>query len=174
MNYSEELIFRNASEEDVKYIVSIAYSETNSYLERAYNGVFNWERWENELRQDIYEQNFGNKLNNASKVNQFTKVMIIESHKESIGFIWFSYYSPEIIWLDSIIIDPNHQAQGYGTLIINHLISIFRDNFQYLDLGVQQENNRAIQFYNRLGFYQVDDIVLNYNLTNRMRKNLNE
>ena len=167
---SEELIFRNASEEDVKYIVSIAYSETNNYLERAYGGAFNWERWENELRQDIYNQN----IKNASLVNQFTKVMIIESQNESVGFIWFSYYSPEIIWLDSIIIDPNHQAQGYGTFIINHLINIFRDTFQYLDLGVQQENHRAIQFYNRLGFYQVDDIVLNYNLTNRMRKNLSE
>ena len=97
---SEELIFRNASEEDVKYIVSIAYSETNNYLERAYGGAFNWERWENELRQDIYNQN----IKNASLVNQFTKVMIIESQNESVGFIWFSYYSQKLFGLIQLLL----------------------------------------------------------------------
>lgn len=172
MNLPEKLIFRNASEEDVKYIVSIAYSETNKYLERAYNGVFDWEKWESELRKDIYEQNYGNKLKNTSKINKFTKVMVIEALEKPIGFIWFSYYSSDIIWLDSIIIDPNHQAKGYGKQIIDHLVSIFKNDFKYLDLGVQEDNLRAIKFYENLEFYQIDDIAMNYNLTNRMRKNL--
>ena len=85
----ESLIFRNANEEDVKYIISLAYSQMNVYLEKSYNGTFNWATWESELREVIYDQNHGNALKDSSKVNKFTKVMIIEVLERQIGFIWF-------------------------------------------------------------------------------------
>lgn len=169
---SETIIFRNAHEEDVKEIISLAYNQMNKYLEKSYNGEFNWAKWENEIREVIYDQNHGNKLKNASKVNQFTKALIIESSNNKIGFIWFSYYSPEIIWVDSIILNPPYQGMGYGTKIFDHLFTIFKGEFKYLDLGVQDENKRAIKFYENLGFYRIDDIAMAYYLTLRMRKDL--
>ena len=170
----ESVIFRNAMEDDVKYIISLAYDQMNTYLEKSYNGAFNWEKWETELREVIYDQNHGNTLQNSSKVNRFTKAMIIEISENQIGFIWFSYYSPDIIWVDSIILNPEYQGKGYGTQIFIHLFGLFKADFQYLDLGVQEHNNGAIEFYKKLGFYQIDDIAMGYYLTNRMRKNLND
>ncbi len=174
MNISEPIIFRNATEEDVKNITSLAYSQMNKYLEKSYNGEFNWAKWESEIREVIYDQNHSNKLHNASKINQFTKTLIIESSTFTIGFIWFSYYSAEIIWVDSIILDPQYQGKGYGNQIFLHLFDVFKKEFQYLDLGVQEENKRAIKFYEKLGFYKIADIAMEYYLTQRMRKNLND
>ena len=98
--------------------------------------------------------------------------MIIEVLERQIGFIWFSFYSSEILWVDSIILDPEFQGKKYGTQIFHHLFNLFKSDFTYLDLGVQEQNTRAIQFYNRLGFYQIDDIAMGYYLTKRMRKKL--
>lgn len=174
MNMTETLVFRNAIEQDVRDITALAYSQMNKYLEKSYNGEFNWSKWESELREVIYDQNHSNKLNSASKVNQFTKAHIIESDTNAIGFIWFSYYSPEIIWVDSIILNPLYQDKGYGNQIFLHLFSVFQNEFKYMDLGVQEENKRAIKFYEKLGFYKIADIAMEYYLTQHMRKNLLE
>ena len=165
----EDIVFRNATEEDITYITTLAYKQMNQYLEKSYGGQFDWAKWENEIREVIYNQNHGNSLLNASKVNKFTKAFIIESSINKIGFLWFSYYSPEIIWVDSIILDPFYQNKGYGTQIFNHLIQTFKDEFTFLDLGVQEENKGAIRFYERLGFNKIDDIAMSYYLTLRMR-----
>ena len=172
MTISEPIIFRNATEEDVKYITTLAYDQMNKFLEKSYSGEFNWAKWESEIREVIYNQNHSNKLNLASKVNQFTKALILESPMNKIGFIWFSYYSSEIIWVDSIILDPIYQGKGYGNQVFDHLFKIFKEEFQFLDLGVQEENKRAIKFYEKLGFYQISDIAMEYYLTLRMRKDL--
>ena len=170
----EDLVFRNASEEDVTYITSLAYDQMNRYLEKSYGGQFDWAKWENEIREVIYNQNHGNILNSASKVNKFTKAFIIETSTNKLGFIWFSYYSPEIVWLDSIILDPVYQSKGYGTQIFKHLTRTFKEEFSFIDLGVQEENKKAIRFYERLGFYRIDDIAMSYYLTHRMRIKLTD
>ena len=173
MNTSElDITFRNASRDDASYITKLAYSQMNRYLEKAYNGEFNWAKWESDVREVIYDQNHGNHLFYASKINQFTKVFIIEDSTTIIGFIWFSYYTSDIIWVDSIVLDPFFQSKGYVKKIFEHLFQTFKNEFQFLDLGVQEENKRARKFYERIGFYRIPDIASEYYLTIRLRKDL--
>jgi ribosomal protein S18 acetylase RimI-like enzyme len=171
---SEQILFRNATEDDVKYIVSLAFSQMNKFLEKAYSGNFSWEKWENEIREVIFNQN-NQKEVDYSLISQFTRVLIIENRSSmTVGFIWFSFYSREIIWIDTIILDPEFQRQGLGGQIISSQIENFNKQFKFLDLGVQEENVKAIKFYEKLGFYKIDDIGMAYYLTNRMRKNLQD
>ncbi len=172
MNVSEEIIFRNATEDDVKYITSLAYAEMNKYLERAYSGEFNWAKWESEIREIIYDQNHSTSLQLSFKDSQFSKALILEISDHKIGFIWFSFYSTDIIWLDSIVLDPLYQSKGYGKQIFKHLFQIFKNEFKFLDLGVQEDNKRAIDFYTQLGFYKIQDITMDYYITNHMRMDL--
>ena len=108
----------------------------------------------------------------SSKVSRFSKTLILEISDYKIGFIWFSFYSTEKIWLDSIVLDPIYQNKGYGKQIFKHLIHIFKNEYKYLDLCVQEENKRAIEFYIQLGFYRIQDIAMEYYLTNHMRIDL--
>lgn len=172
MNQLQEIIFRNATADEVRFIVDLAYSEMDKYLSVAYNGVFNWAKWESELRETIYDQNHSTAISQASIVNKYNKVLIIEMKNEFIGFVWFSYYSNEIIWIDSIILTKSNQGKGYGKQIMDRLFAIFKVDFKFIDLGVQEENKRAQEFYKRLGFYKIDDIAMSYYLTERMRKQL--
>lgn len=172
MNQVEEIIFRQASEDDVREIISLAFSEMDGYLTVAYNGPFNWAKWESELRETIYDQNHSTPLQKSSIVNQFTKVLIFELFEETIGFVWFSYYSDEIIWIDSIILKPDFQRKGLGKYIMSRLESDFSKIFKYIDLGVQEENKRAKKFYSNIGFYKLDDIAMSYYLTEHMRKKI--
>lgn len=172
MNQLEDVLFRNATEDDVRFIVDLAYLEMDKYLSVAYNGAFNWAKWESELRETIYDQNHSNVISQASIVNKYNKVVIIELNDEYIGFVWFSYYSNEIIWIDSIILTKNIQGKGYGKQIMEHLTAIFKVDFKFIDLGVQEENKRAQEFYKKLGFYKIDDIAMSYYLTDRMRKKI--
>lgn len=138
----------------------------NNYLEKAYNGPFNWERWEFEIREVILNQNDPN-------YNNFDHVYLIQLSEEIIGFLWVSYYSDEIFWIDTFILEPEHQKRGFGSKVFNILIEDLMKNpemtFKYIDLGVQKDNETAFAFYNKLGFYNIDDLSMSYYLTQRMR-----
>lgn len=174
MNPPGAILFRNASEEDANHIVSLAFTEMDQYLSVAYNGPFNWAKWESELRETIYNQNHMSKIQESSIINQFSKVLIFEISQEVIGFVWFSYYSDDIIWIDSIILKPEFQGKGFGKEVMNHLISKFQKHFKFIDLGVQEGNSRAKKFYETLGFYKIDDIAMAYYLTDHMRKEISQ
>ena len=174
MNALTDVVFRNATEQDVRFIVDLAYAEMDKYLSYAYNGSFNWAKWESELRETIYDQNHSTTIQQSSVINKYNKALILELNEENIGFLWFSYYSNEIIWIDSIILTKLFQGKGFGKQIMNHLISIFRNDFKYIDLGVQEDNIKAQEFYTKLGFYKIEDIAMSYYLTDRMRKDITD
>ena len=137
----------------------------NPHLEIAYNGSFDWSLWEFEIRsildnKDEKEDRLGN------------KIFLIQVDDERAGFIWSSLQDKrKTLWIDSIVILPEFQGRGLGTKIID-LVALHYPEIDKIELGVQKTNKKALNFYKKIGFSQIEDIKIEYYNTFRMRKKL--
>lgn len=53
----------------------------------------------------------------------------------------------------TLAIDPDCQGQGFGRLLVNHLLAHFRrQKVQHVYLEVRADNEPALKLYERLGF----------------------
>ena len=140
----------------------------NKYLENAFNGPFDWEKWEFDLRETILNQN-------DQSNTKFDKAYYITLNNDIIGFIWISKQSEEIYWIDTFVILENYRRKGIGKKVFEAILATIKkseNNFSYIDLGVQEINLAATNFYEKLGFYEITDISMAYYKTKRMRYNL--
>lgn len=158
---------------ELDFIILLAYHTMNNYLEKAFNGPFDWEKWESELRRTIFYQNKKNSSSNSNFERVFLIKLVCKPESNPIGFVWISLNSENIFWIDSFVLVETYRGKGYGRQTFAQLVSKAKKmNLSSIDLGVQEENDKAIGFYNNLGFYEVIDISLAYYKTKRMRFDL--
>lgn len=69
---------------------------------------------------------------------------VLVSAAEVIGFLG---YTPDTI--EGLFLDPDHQRQGGGRLLVAHAESLAREG---LAVDVNQGNEAALRFYQALGF----------------------
>lgn len=61
---------------------------------------------------------------------------------------------PTIGYINTLVINKKYQNRGFGTLLLNRLIEIFKsDNITKARLFVQKDNNDAYELYIKLGFF---------------------
>ena len=167
-----ELELASLEPKELDFLILLAYKSMNKYLEQAFLGPFDWEKWESDLRRTIFNQiNIQNNDNNHG----FERVFLIKliHISDPIGFVWFSLHSEGIFWIDTIILDEDYRGKGYGSQIFSLLVTKAKElDLSSIDLGVQEANDKAIVFYKKLGFQEVTDISLAYYKTKRMRFDL--
>ena len=140
----------------------------NHYLEQAFNGSFDWEQWENDVRKTILNQN-------EYETKFFDRVFLIhltDQLNTLIGFIWISRHLDNILWIDSFVILSEFRSKGYGSQVFKEIIKIAKNSpykFKSIELGVQEENKKAIQFYKSLGFSEIPDLSMAYFNTMRLK-----
>lgn len=153
--------FIRATLDDVRWIVDLTYSEMNNYLENAYNGPFDYQQWEHDLRQVI----------DTGDITRGYVELFLSNENEKIGYWWIT---PQIdhLWLDAFVIVPHWQGKGIGAYLIHALthkhFHFYRPKNKRIELGVQMENTRAIEFYKRHNFFIQQDTYLNMFKTHRM------
>jgi ribosomal protein S18 acetylase RimI-like enzyme len=60
-----------------------------------------------------------------------------------------------------LAVDPDHQGQGYGRKIVEHLATmLMRRGCPKLNILVRSENEQVVEFYRRLGFSSEDILCL--------------
>ncbi|QQE78157.1 N-acetyltransferase [Alicyclobacillus sp. SO9] len=93
--------------------------------------------------------------------------IIEDESNQKIGF--YSILRPDdCLYLNTLVIAESSQGQGCGQTVMTHLEDIAqRENRTALELSVQTTNQRAIQFYNKLGF---EDVGWSFYRTILMRK----
>ncbi|MEP7204906.1 MAG: GNAT family N-acetyltransferase [Candidatus Saccharibacteria bacterium] len=92
-----------------------------------------------------------------------------------IGHISLQHTSDNWWELQIIIADPSARGRGYGPEAITRLLDITsRQSLVNIFLNVRPDNTRAVQAYEKVGFYKVGDVfeTANGNLPSLIRMEL--
>jgi ribosomal protein S18 acetylase RimI-like enzyme len=75
-----------------------------------------------------------------------------------VGFAYYYIKNTDIIWINSLYVDPAFQNKGIGTFLLN---SLCRDNINcgLIALETHAEAEWAISFYIKNGFAVVNDVI---------------
>jgi GNAT superfamily N-acetyltransferase len=87
----------------------------------------------------------------------FSYVLFTESSGFEVGFALYGFrYSSFVgqpsIWLDDLYVDEERRSQGVGTVLMNQLAQIAKENnCTHLAWNADARNTRGLSFYHRLG-----------------------
>ncbi|NLM73783.1 MAG: GNAT family N-acetyltransferase [Clostridiaceae bacterium] len=82
---------------------------------------------------------------------------MIEDGNETIGFIFAEIYDKEhkpVLWIYILIIESNHQHQGYGSSAVRKLIDEVKLKYGSITCvaSVSKENKQGLSFWEKVGF----------------------
>jgi len=64
-------------------------------------------------------------------------------------------------YVHHLAVDPSYQKKGYGKMIMDELIEIFRDmKVHKIHLFIQKTNIQVVEFYSKLGSEIRDDLIM--------------
>jgi ribosomal protein S18 acetylase RimI-like enzyme len=79
------------------------------------------------------------------------QVYSINRNDNITGFYWIEGRGEEL-HLHGLIIKEKHQGEGIGTQTLKMLEEEYESDKEYIELGVHQTNERAINLYQKLGY----------------------
>lgn len=139
-----EVLLRRATSSDVVFVKDLFIKTMNSVVAVAWNGRFRWKSWFDDAEEAIHDEK-----------HMFYIVYIGE---ERAGILWMNEESTTL-WITAIILKEQWQRRGIGGQIIQMLIEMCKKNGKdAIELGVQQNNQAALNFYKRIGFAKYDTI----------------
>ena len=116
--------------------------------------------WLERLRRDVYQELFTatfGQWDEVRHVRQFADcwargpISIIDVDDRRVGMIQFSE-GPDALEINEIQVRPEHQGRGIGGHVMRDTIARARRNGKKVLLSVALKNERALRFYQRLGF----------------------
>lgn len=134
---------RKATDEDLNLTFNIKKNALREYLEMLWG-------WNEKAQKDFHKREF--------KKEHF---QVIELQNETIGYLEIEPFIDHI-FLANLMILQKFQGKGIGKIIMEDLLK----NNPKIVLEVLQVNQRAIQFYQGLGFEIIEDLEVSF----RMRK----
>lgn len=117
----------------------------------AYTGIFPDEFIENALEQWWSEASFQRGIPDAALCN-----LVAEQDGQIIGTLMGTVDPREEgqVYLFRLYIHPDHFGQGIGKQLWHTYLQHLAPGVKRVDLEVERQNDRAIQFYLRLGFQE--------------------
>lgn len=95
-----------------------------------------------------------------SQMAEGSQFIIVYDHAEPVGFASYQRLTPDTYKLHKIYILPSQQGKGTGRFLVSYILNeIKKEGGTSLHLQVNR-NNKAKQFYERLGFTQIEQIKL--------------
>lgn len=90
--------------------------------------------------------------------DNFRTLIAEDENKQVIGiclyYIAYSSWKGRILFLDDIVIDEPYRSQGVGTLLMNALFNICKEeHIKQMRWQVLDWNEQAIKFYEKLGAF---------------------
>jgi ribosomal protein S18 acetylase RimI-like enzyme len=84
---------------------------------------------------------------------------LIKYNKNNIGWFEYELYT-KYIYINQIHIQPEYQGKGIGTKIISEIIKYGKRNKKNIYLDVLMYNDKALEFYKKIGFKMYRDSSL--------------
>jgi len=139
-----EVVLRRATSADAEFANELSIKIMDSVVAVAWNGRFRWESWFKDLEEAIIDD-----------IHMFFIVCVEE---ENVGYLWMNE-EQTTLWITAIVLEKQWQRQGIMGQIINRLIIECKNSGkEAIELGVQQNNQAALDFYYKMGFVKYDTI----------------
>lgn len=141
------LTIRKADLEDIPQIRAVGSASWHA----TYSGIFPDTFIENVLEQWWSEANFQLSIPNAALCN-----LVAAQDGQITGMLMGSVEPREEgqVHLFRLYIHPDHLGQGIGKQLWQAYLRHLAPEVERVDLEVERQNTRAIQFYTRLGFQE--------------------
>lgn len=128
-------------------------------------GMKKWGYFENPLLEgynysDMSEKDLDYWYRTRKKSLRNRTFVVIHRRDGFIGYIAMKRINPILkSSVLGIVFDPNHTSKGYGTRAMNlFLVHYFQNlKMRYIDLDVNEFNNRARKMYESLGFSYIGE-----------------
>lgn len=142
---TEKIEYRKATDNDI----SLTFSIKQRSLKLLVDQICGW--------KEIFQKDYHRK--------SFTpnETQIIIYNDLAVGFFVLDE-NPNKVLIENIIIDLNYQSKGIETKVMKDIIA--KSENKRIELQVLKINQRAVQFYERLGFITYEQTDLHY----KMRK----
>ena len=138
------VILRRATSADVEFANDLSFKIMDSVVAIAWNGRFRWESWFRDIEEAIRDD-----------IHMF---FIVRVEEENVGYLWMNE-EHATLWITAIVLGKKWQRQGIGDQIVKRLIRECKDSGkEAIELGVQQNNQAALDFYYKMGFVKYDSI----------------
>ena len=132
---------RKATDEDLDLTFKIKKNALREYLEMLWG-------WNEKAQKDFHNKEF-----------EKDHFHVIELQNQAIGYLEIVPFSDHI-FLANLMILQKFQDKGMGKIIMQDLIK----NNPKVVLEVLQVNQRAIQFYQGLGFEIIEDLEVSFRM----------
>jgi len=134
------VVLRRALSSDLEFITEISHTEMDKVVPQ----VWSWESWFSDIAKYLRGNNH--------------KIFVVEVQNTSGGYLWVNE-ELKALWITAIVLQAKHQRQSIGTKIMSYLIEeTYKGGKEFIELGVQRNNQTALNFYSKLGFVQFDTI----------------
>lgn len=91
---------------------------------------------------------------------------VLLKQNEVVGYFYAQDIAQEMTLLN-LAVDPKHQKQGYGYVLMQHFIELCQQrNITTAWLEVRASNQAAFSLYNQCGFHEIDRRLGYYPATN--------
>jgi GNAT superfamily N-acetyltransferase len=85
------------------------------------------------------------------------QIVVFEKNEELVGyailiFFWSNEFGGNFVEVDELFVSREYRSQGIGAAFFQWLEAEFRGKAVALGLQVAQTNDRAFEFYQRMGF----------------------
>jgi ribosomal protein S18 acetylase RimI-like enzyme len=138
---------RRANSEDVPLIRELCFK----VWPQTYASILSQEKIDYMLELMYSSDSLEEQMNNGS---QF---IFVYEDEEPVGFAAYFEKAPTIFKLDKIYILPSQQGKGTGRFVVDYILDEIRQKgATSLQLQVQREN-KARNFYEKLGFAIIDE-----------------
>lgn len=134
------ILLRRAQISDFEYIVKISHAEMDNIVPQSWN----WESWLRDIENHI--------------MNNHHKIFVIEVQNNSVGYLWLNE-EKNSLWITAIVLQTEYQRHTIGQNIMDYLIDESRkERKEFIELGVQHNNTKALRFYSKMGFERFDHV----------------
>jgi ribosomal protein S18 acetylase RimI-like enzyme len=82
------------------------------------------------------------------------RVFSINQEGNVAGYYWIEERGDEL-HLHGLILKASYQGKGIGSEVLKELERRYKDRVSVIELGVNQENDRAIHLYQRSGYREI-------------------
>lgn len=94
----------------------------------------------------------------AERLATHADFVLVEEDGEIAGFLaYYTNLEGGFAYIPQIWVSDNHQRKGVGGLMLNMLIHNIPASFSSVRLEVRKNNEKAVSFYNKMGFIILKD-----------------
>lgn len=141
----EKMYLRSLEVDDAKFLCSI-FADNEEYYKIFYDPEKNLNNWRKRIQRFLNHK-------------EWKHYIVIAEETKPIG--WFGFIDEgDKRSLIIIVFKKEYSHQGYGTLVMHDFIAdCKKSNVKTVYLNVNEDNSKAIKFYQKLGFQVYDTEV---------------